>query len=64
MARIIVALDDRGTPAGFRIWDSSGDSSLDKASLDAARRSTYAPAVFACHPIGAGLRFVAVFQAE
>ena len=64
IARIIVAVDDRGNATGFRIWDSSGDSTLDLASLDAARRSTYAPAVCACHPVGAGVPFVPVFQAE
>jgi TonB family protein len=47
---IDVTVDAKGLPASVRVVEPSGDMSFDRASLDAALRSTYDPAKTKCAP--------------
>lgn len=40
---VLVTIGPDGTPSDLRVWQSSGDASLDRAALEAARSSTFAP---------------------
>ena len=51
-AQVQVTLDDRGRVTDARIYLSTGFMALDRAAVDAARRSTYAPQVVDCEPLG------------
>lgn len=51
-AQVQVTLDDRGRVTDAHIYASSGTMSLDRAAVDAARRSTYAPQIADCQPTG------------
>lgn len=60
--RVGVALDERGMPQSLRVI-SSPSVILNLASLEAARRSTYAGAVFRCAPVPSGYEFAIEFGA-
>jgi protein TonB len=45
-----VDLDASGHVTAATVIESSGNSDLDAAAIDAARKTTYRPAVFACQP--------------
>jgi TonB family protein len=45
-----VQLDTAGAPLGTEIESSSGNAAVDLAVVDAARKTTYHPARFACQP--------------
>ena len=49
---VAVTLDATGKVTAASIYQSSGDSGLDAAALDAAKRSTYAPGATNCTPSG------------
>jgi len=49
--RVEIAPD--GTPESVSIAKSSGDSALDAAAIDAARRSLYTPKIVKCEPVAA-----------
>jgi TonB family protein len=51
-AQVQVSLDDRGRVTDAHIYTSTGTMSLDRAAVDAARRSTYAPSIVDCQPAG------------
>lgn len=51
-AQVQVSLDDRGRVTDAHIYASTGTMSLDRAAVDAARRSTYAPQIVDCQPAG------------
>lgn len=52
IATVAVTLDARGEVTDARIYQSTGDSTLDAAAVDAARRSTYSPGASNCAPAG------------
>lgn len=51
-AEVQVTLDAIGRVTDARIYSSTGTMSLDRAAVDAARRSTYAPSIVDCQPTG------------
>ncbi len=58
--RVAVWLDEHGVPQFTRVV-ASPSPIVDRAALDAARRSTYAGAIFRCHPVPAGYQFAVDF---
>lgn len=56
-----VDVDENGNVTNAYVQTSSGDNSLDIASVDAARRSKYSPATFRCLPLPATFAFVESF---
>jgi hypothetical protein len=60
---VAVAIDDEGTPQSTRVVSSPG-SVLNPPAVDAARRSTYAPAIFRCQPVPSGYVFVVEFPSN
>lgn len=62
-AVVNVDLDENGNVTNAYIQTSSGDSSLDIASVDAARRTKYSPARFRCLPLPSTFSFVETFGA-
>jgi TonB family protein len=52
VAIIAVTLDASGKVTQAKIYQSSGDSNLDDAAIDAAKRSTYSPGATNCEPSG------------
>jgi TonB family protein len=58
-----VDIDENGNVTNAYVQTSSGDNSLDIASVDAARRSKYSPATFRCLPLPATFSFVETFGA-
>jgi TonB family protein len=61
-AQVQVTLDDRGRVLDAHVYQSTGVLSLDRAAVDAARRSTYAPSVVDCQPAGGTYLFRVDFQ--
>jgi protein TonB len=61
-AQVQVTLDDRGRVIDARMYQSTGVMSLDRAAVDAARRSTYAPSIANCQPTGGTYLFHVDFQ--
>lgn len=51
-AQVQVTLDAVGHVTDARIYSSTGTMSLDRAAVEAARRSTYAPSIVDCQPAG------------
>jgi protein TonB len=62
-AQVQVTLDDRGRVTDTRIFSSTGTMSLDRAAVDAARRTTYAPSIVDCQPTGGTYLFKVDFDA-
>lgn len=61
-AEIQVSLDAAGRVTDVRVYHSTGSMGLDRAALDAARRSTYAPQIVDCQPAGGTYLFRVDFQ--
>ena len=57
-----VHLSSSGRVLGVTIFKSSGRADLDRATLAAARESTYAPGLLDCKPAAGTYRFIATFQ--
>jgi hypothetical protein len=57
LVRVAVALDDHGKVLYARVVDSPAIN-LNPPSIDAARRSEYAPAIFRCKPVSSSYQFV------
>jgi TonB family protein len=51
-----------GRPSAMSISQSSGNADLDRAALDAARKSTYASAAENCKPVASSYRFNVIFS--
>lgn len=56
-AHIVVSLDAKGTVLGVTVGTSSGNSLLDNAALDAAKRSTYSPERRNCTDVAGSYTF-------
>lgn len=52
VATVAVTLDAAGDVTDAHIYQSTGDTMLDAAAVEAAKRSTYAPGQSACKPLG------------
>ncbi|MBV8331825.1 MAG: TonB family protein [Candidatus Eremiobacteraeota bacterium] len=61
-AEIQVSLDAAGRVTDVRVYRSTGSMSLDRAAMNAARRSTYAPQIVDCQPAGGTYLFRVDFQ--
>jgi protein TonB len=61
-AQVQVTLDDGGRVTDAHIYTSTGTMSLDRAAVEAARRSRYAPSIVDCMPTGGTYLFKVDFQ--
>ena len=61
-AQVQVTLDDRGRVTDAHIFSSTGTMSLDRAAVEAARLSTYAPSIVDCQPAGGTYLFKVDFD--
>jgi TonB family protein len=61
---VLLNIDSDGTVASATIKSSSGNALLDKATLDAARASTYSPMRFRCKGMGGQYILHASFSAQ
>lgn len=61
-AEVAVTLDATGRVVSARIYRSTNDLRLDRAAINAARQSTYAPALVDCLPSGGEYLFRVDFQ--
>lgn len=52
VATVAVTLDSSGAVTDARIYQSTGDATLDAAAVDAAKRSAYSPGASNCAPSG------------
>jgi TonB family protein len=62
VATVAVTLDAAGKVTDAKIYHSSGNSTLDDAAIDAAKRSTYSAGITNCAPSGG--TFAVQFQFE
>lgn len=62
VAKVEVTLDASGTVVGTKIYTSTGYSQLDRAALEAARESRYAPEERDCKNIPGSYLFTVDFQ--
>jgi len=60
---VAVAIDDQGIPQSTRVVSSPG-AVLNAPAVDAARRSTYAAAIFRCQPVSSSYVFVVEFPSN
>ncbi len=61
-AKIKVDLDASGSVVGTSVYASTGSAQLDRAALDAARESRYAPEEKNCRNVGGSYLFTVDFQ--
>jgi TonB family protein len=61
VVRVLVSLDAQGQVTDTRI-ERSGSQILNRAALDAAKRSTYQPALRACVPVSSTYLFSVVID--
>jgi TonB family protein len=61
-AMIEVDLDESGRVTGVSVYASTGSLELDRAALDAARESTYAPEMRDCQPVAGSYLFKVEFS--
>jgi TonB family protein len=61
-AVIQVVLAQTGTIRNATIFESSGNTLLDRAALLAARQQTYSPQIVRCQPVGGSYLITVAFQ--
>jgi protein TonB len=60
-ALVEIKLSPSGTVLAARVAKSTGNAALDRAALEAARQSTFAPAIHQCEPTGGSYRLSVEF---
>ncbi len=60
-ATVLVAIAPSGSVVTGSIWKTSGNVQIDRAVLEAAKRSKYAPPLINCEPVAGTFLFHAEF---
>lgn len=63
-AQIKVTLDTKGNVTNAAVYKSTNNSALDKAALQAAQQSKYAPEIRDCVPTGGSYLYVVTFESQ